>query len=184
MLYRIRLAPLFDPPPLISMALVLHLTLVIMPVESWFEFQAWSSNPLASTLVRSTTDTESPHTTPSNPTTIPGQWRDSIELSWLSIHFCEFSSSSCQSTMFVFSLQRPPSIVSSFPVAGFLITKGPLGLAVGDDVDGNAVGLSVGLVDGAKDVGEKLGGDVTGTVGFDDVGDNVGGAIAEVNSHN
>jgi hypothetical protein len=86
--------------------------------------------------------------------------------------------------MFVFSLQRPPSIVSSFPVAGFLITKGPLGLAVGDDVDGNAVGLSVGLVDGAKDVGEKLGGDVTGTVGFDDVGDNVGGAIAEVNSHN
>jgi hypothetical protein len=86
--------------------------------------------------------------------------------------------------MFVFSLQRPPSIVSSFPVAGFLITKGPLGLAVGDNVEGDAVGLSVGLVDGAKDVGEKLGGDVTGTVGFGVVGENVGAAVAEVSSHN
>lgn len=84
----------------------------------------------------------------------------------------------------MFSLQRPPSIVSSFPVAGFLITKGPLGLAVGDDVEGDAVGLSVGLVDGAKDVGEKLGGDVTGTVGFGVVGENVGAAVAEVSSHN
>jgi hypothetical protein len=77
--YRIRFDPLLVDPLSISIALVGHKSLVTISAEVRLTVQAWPAS--SSDFDDKATETKSPHTVPSKPNTIPGQWADSIVLS-------------------------------------------------------------------------------------------------------